>query len=233
LFGHEKGAFTGAWKDKKGLVDEAHEGTLFLDEIGELNIAMQAKLLRLLQEGEYKPVGSLHIKSADIRFIAATNRDLRKLIAQGQFREDLFYRLNVMNIEVPPLRERIGDVPLLAQHFLNKYSKKNRKDLKGFTPTAMDALSRYAWPGNVRELENVLERAAVLCDNGVITIDDFPHLGNNKKALESNMIAQVERYENGLIERALKKADYNKTETSRILGIKTSTLYYKMEKYNL
>jgi len=171
LFGHEKGAFTGAWKDKKGLVDEAHEGTLFLDEIGELNIAMQAKLLRLLQEGEYKPVGSLHIKSVDIRFIAATNRDLRKLIAQGQFREDLFYRLDVIGFHLPPLRERREDIPLLTHHLIAKYSKLNDKQIRDIEPEVMAILMARQWPGNVRELENVIERSIIMCTSGQIGAD--------------------------------------------------------------
>ena len=171
LFGHEKGAFTGAWKDKKGLVDEAHGGTLFLDEIGELNTAMQAKLLRLLQEGEYKPVGGLQKKRVDIRFMAATNRDLKTLVAHGQFREDLFYRLNVIGFFLPPLRERREDIPLLVHHLIAKYSRLNRKQISGIRPDAMAVLMARQWPGNVRELENVIERSIILCTSDRIGPD--------------------------------------------------------------
>lgn len=171
LFGHEKGAFTGAWKDKKGLVDEAHGGTLFLDEIGELNTAMQAKLLRLLQEGEYKPVGGLQKKRVDIRFMAATNRDLKTLVAQGHFREDLFYRLNVIGFFLPPLRERREDIPLLVHYLIAKYSRLNRKQISGIRPDAMAVLMARQWPGNVRELENVIERSIILCTSDRIGAD--------------------------------------------------------------
>lgn len=171
LFGHEKGAFTGAWKDKKGLVVEAHGGTLFLDEIGELNTAMQAKLLRLLQEGEYKPVGGLQKRRVDIRFMAATNRDLKTLVAHGQFREDLFYRLNVIGFFLPPLRERREDIPLLVHHLIAKYSRLNRKQISGIRPDAMAALMARQWPGNVRELENVIERSIILCPSDRIGPD--------------------------------------------------------------
>jgi DNA-binding NtrC family response regulator len=173
LFGHEKGAFTGAWKDKKGLVDEAHNGTLFLDEIGELNTAMQAKLLRLLQEGEYKPVGSVNTKHADVRFVAATNHDLRGLIQEKRFREDLFYRLNVINFRLPPLRERRDDIPLLVHHFLKKYGAQNQRETVGVSPEAMSMLMGADWPGNVRELENVIERGVVLCRSDQIQAQDL------------------------------------------------------------
>ncbi len=172
LFGHEKGAFTGAWRDKRGLVDEANHGTLFLDEIGELNTGMQAKLLRLLQEGEYKPVGGVHTKHADVRFVAATNHDLKELVVQKRFREDLFYRLNVIALRLPALRERRGDLPLLVQHFVKQYSKRNNKEIRGIEPEAMSMLMSRQWPGNVRELENVIERGAVLCESERIRLED-------------------------------------------------------------
>jgi len=173
LFGHEKGAFTGAWKDKKGLVDEANEGTLFLDEIGDLSLAMQAKLLRLLQEGEYKPVGSVHTRYADIRFVAATNHNLRQRIAKNQFREDLFYRLNVIRFHLPPLRERREDIPVLARHFLEKYSRRNHKKIENISPEVMSMLMARKWPGNVRELENVIERGVILCQSDRIKLEDI------------------------------------------------------------
>jgi DNA-binding NtrC family response regulator len=173
LFGHEKGAFTGAWRDKRGLVDEANQGTLFLDEIGELNTGMQAKLLRLLQEGEYKPVGGLNTKHADVRFVAATNHDLKELVVQRQFREDLFYRLNVISLRLPTLRERRDDIPLLVRHFVEAYSRLNSKEIRAIEPEAMSMLMARHWPGNVRELENVIERGVILCQSDQIRLEDF------------------------------------------------------------
>ncbi len=173
LFGHEKGAFTGAWKDKRGLVDEADEGTLFLDEIGELSMVMQAKLLRLLQEGEYKPVGGLNTRSADIRFVAATNHNLKQRVAEKTFREDLFYRLNVISLQLPPLRERRDDIPLLVHHFVDKYCKSNNKEVLDIAPEAMSMLMARDWPGNVRQLENVIERGVILCRSEQIKLEDF------------------------------------------------------------
>ena len=173
LFGHEKGAFTGAWRDKRGLVDEANQGTLFLDEIGELNTGMQAKLLRLLQEGEYKPVGGLNTKHADVRFVAATNHDLKELVVQRHFREDLFYRLNVISLRLPTLRERRDDIPLLVRHFVEAYSRLNSKEIRAIEPEAMSMLMARHWPGNVRELENVIERGVILCQSDQIRLEDF------------------------------------------------------------
>lgn len=173
LFGHKKGSFTGAWIDKKGLVDEAHNGTLFLDEIGELSTAMQAKLLRLLQEGEYKPVGGLQKRRVDVRFIAATNQDLKELVARGEFREDLFYRLNVIGVCLPPLRERREDIPLLVHHLIRKYSKLNSKGVSEIKPDAMAHLMARQWPGNVRELENVIERGIILCSSDRLGMEEL------------------------------------------------------------
>ena len=173
LFGHVKGAFTGAWKDKKGLVEEAHEGTLFLDEIGDLNPNMQTKLLRLLQEGEYKPVGSLVTKKADIRFVAATNHNLRAEISETRFREDLYYRLNVVHIELPSLKERKQDIPVLAYHFLKKYAQVNGKAIHEISPEAMQALMGREYPGNVRELENLIERGVIFCNTDTLKVKDL------------------------------------------------------------
>jgi len=183
LFGHEKGAFTGAWKDKRGLVDEADEGTLFLDEIGELSMVMQAKLLRLLQEGEYKPVGGLNTKSADIRFVAATNHDLKQSVAEKTFREDLYYRLNVISFRLPPLHERREDIPLLAHHFLEEYGTLNRKEIRDVEPGAMSILMTREWPGNVRQLENVIERGVILCRSDRIMLEDLMPEGTDTKPL--------------------------------------------------
>jgi DNA-binding NtrC family response regulator len=173
LFGHVKGAFTGAWKDKRGLVEEAHEGTLFLDEIGDLSPLLQTKLLRLLQEGEYKPVGSVTTKRADLRFIAATNHDLRADIQAKRFREDLYYRLNVIHFEMPPLRERKEDIALLSHHFLRKYSQANQKKIREIAPAVLQALAARDFPGNVRELENLMERGVIFCNEEVLQVKDL------------------------------------------------------------
>lgn len=173
LFGHVKGAFTGAWKDKKGLVEEAHEGTLFLDEIADMSPQMQTKLLRLLQEGEYRPVGSEVTKKGDLRFIAATNHDLKADIKKKRFREDLYYRLNVIRFELPPLKERKQDITLLSYHFLKKYSGINRKDIKDISPMAMQSLMLQEFPGNVRELENIIERGVIFCRTDTLQIKDL------------------------------------------------------------
>jgi DNA-binding NtrC family response regulator len=173
LFGHVKGAFTGAWKDKRGLVEEAHEGTLFLDEIGDLSTRMQTKLLRLLQEGEYKPVGSLITKKADLRFVAATNHNLKIEIKEKRFREDLYYRLNVVQIEMPFLKDRKRDVPLLSYHFLKKYARLNQKDIQDISPEAMEVLLSQEFPGNVRELENIIERGVIFCGTRTLSVQDL------------------------------------------------------------
>lgn len=180
LFGHVKGAFTGAWKDKRGLVEEAQAGTLFLDEIGDLSLVLQTKLLRLLQEGEYKPVGGVVTKKADLRFIAATNHDLVADIADRQFREDLYYRLNVIHITLPPLKERAADIPFLAYHFLEKYSGINAKKIENISPDALDALNCYDFPGNVRELENMIERGVIFCRGSALEKNDLQFPSNGK-----------------------------------------------------
>jgi len=173
LFGHVKGAFTGAWKDKRGLVEDAHEGTLFLDEIGDLPPILQTKLLRLLQEGEYRPVGGNATRKADLRFVAATNRLLEEEIAKGRFRKDLYYRLNVINIDLPPLSERPGDIPLLSHHFLKKYAAMNEKKITSICPLAVQRLMSLAYPGNVRELENIIERGVVFCRTETLATEDL------------------------------------------------------------
>ncbi len=173
LFGHVRGAFTGAWKDKNGLVAEADGGTLFLDEIGDLSPLMQTKLLRLLQEGEYKPVGSVVTHKADIRFIAATNHNLKTAIRERTFREDLYYRLNVIHFDLPPLRERKDDIPLLAYHFLNRYAQANQKPIEEISPVALQALMARDYPGNVRELENIIERGVIYCRGKTLTVKDL------------------------------------------------------------
>jgi len=240
LFGHVKGAFTGAWKDKKGLVEEANLGTLFFDEIGDLNMVMQAKLLRLLQEAEYKPVGGLTTKHADIRFLAATNQDLRKLIAEKRFREDLFYRLNVINFDIPPLRDRKEDIPALVHHFLEKYTMLNQKEIRQIDPEAMSALMAQKWPGNVRELENIIERGVVLCRSDHIDLSDiFPEKSrippyflfdqaiydipfkeakeNVIKAFHQSYILSILKQSNGNISRAAERAGLQRQYLHRLI----------------
>ena len=186
LFGHVKGAFTNAWKDKRGLIEEAHEGTLFLDEIGDLRPLMQTKLLRLIQEGEYKPVGSVVTRKADLRFIAATNHDLETDIKEKRFREDLYYRLNVIHINLPPLKERKDDVPLLSHHFLKKYARINQKDVQGVSPEAKQILLHQEFPGNVRELENIIERGVIFCKTDTLALKDL-FLGDEQENLCTSM----------------------------------------------
>lgn len=173
LFGHVKGAFTGAWKDKKGLVEEAHGGTLFLDEIGDLSLSMQTKLLRLLQEGEYKPVGSTRTRQADIRFVAATNHRLEEEVQSGNFREDLYYRLNVIHIHMPCLARRREDIPVLAHHFMRKYALLYQKQIRQISTNALQALGAYTFSGNVRELENMIERGVIFCRSDTLEINDI------------------------------------------------------------
>lgn len=241
LFGHEKGAFTGADKRREGLFKQADKGSIFLDEIGEMPLSMQVKLLRAIQEKEIQRVGGDRTIKVDVRIMAATNRNLKLEIKNKNFREDLFYRLNVMNIEVPPLRERIGDVPLLAQYFLNKYSKRNRKDLKGFTPTAMDALSRYPWPGNVRELENCLERAVILCMGQYISEKELlpAVLENYKSEIDFQQSGaaigrrSLDDVETITIRETLKETKGNKSQAAKILNITRTTLNNKLKKYGI
>ncbi|UCF83714.1 MAG: sigma-54-dependent Fis family transcriptional regulator [Desulfobacteraceae bacterium] len=192
LFGHVKGAFTGAWKDKKGLVEEAHEGTLFLDEIGDLRPRMQTKLLRLLQEGEYRPVGSVETKKADLRFIAATNHNLKEDIREKRFREDLYYRLSVINFEIPPLKERKQDIPLLTYHFLIKYGQIHQKDVRDVSPSAMEMLISQSFSGNVRELENIIERGVIFCRKNALEVRDL-HLDNQQNSSYVDLAQEVSR----------------------------------------
>ena len=240
LFGHEKGAFTGADKPRDGLFISADKGTIFLDEIGEVPLSMQVKLLRVLQEKEIQKVGSDKVKNIDVRVIVATNKDLEKEVEKGAFRQDLFYRLNVINVKVPPLRDRADDIPLLAQKFLNKYAKENKKDIKGFTPMAMDALVKYSWPGNVRELENIIERAIILCLGQYICEKDLP--SNVLKDYEpENLVRQqltvggktLDEIESIALIETLRQTKGNKTEAARILNITRTTLNNKLKRHNL
>lgn len=241
LFGHARGAFTGAVTAKKGLFEEAHQGTLFLDEIGDISLGLQAKLLRVLQEGEFIRIGETRPRRVDVRIIAATNRDLEAAIKEGSFRPELFYRLNVITIWLPPLRERRDDIPLLARHFLEKICQRLGKDIKGFTPEAMDALVRADWPGNVRELENVIERAAILCEGTKIELADLPRDLRNKAAKAAGWAytqgmtfkEAVEAYEVQLLLRALEESKWVQARAAEILGLKRSTLNEMLKRYRL
>ena len=240
LFGHEKGAFTGADKRREGRFKQADRGTLFLDEIGEMPIGVQAKLLRALQQGEIQRVGSDKSEHVDVRVIAATNRDLRKEVEERRFREDLYFRLNVISLEVPPLRQRKEDIPLLAAHFLSHYAERNHKNVKGFSAQCMDMLLQYDWPGNVRELQNAVERAVILCTGEYVTGPELP-VNIAKLAAEampkstevSSSLAglPLEEVERRAIEETLRETGDNKSAAARKLGITRATLHKKLRKY--
>lgn len=243
FFGHVKGAFTGAISDKKGLFEEAHEGTLFLDEIANTNTVFQAKLLRAIQEGEIKPVGSSVARKVDVRIIAATGGRLKEKVAGGSFREDLYYRLNVITIDLPPLRERKEDIPALAEHFSKKYCEKSGKPCSGFTVPAMRLLEAYQWPGNIRELENTVERAVTLAhpEDQFIVPDLLPsHISGTDSGTAGAILQSrgklntaVEYLERQLIAAALQDCAENRTEAAARLGISRQTLISKIKKYNL
>ncbi len=242
LFGHEKGAFTGADKRREGRFMQADKGTIFLDEIGETSPAMQTKLLRVIQEREIQRVGGEEILDVDVRIIAATNRNPEKDVKSGRFRQDLYYRLNVVPINIPPLRERQDDIPLLARHFMAQYARKNRKTVKGFSPLAMDILLHYAWPGNVRELENTVERAVILLPDEHITEKELP--ANITEAFaekRNNWPLQapaagnrpLEEIEKEAILATLESSGGNKSETARRLKINRKTLHTKLKDYGV
>ena len=239
LFGHEKGAFTGAVKRKLGRFELAHHGSIFLDEIGDISPALQIKLLRVLQEKEFERVGGEETVSADVRVIAATHRNLKEEVAQSRFREDLYYRLHIVPINLPPLRQRLEDLPVLIQHFLQELGRELRKPNLQIEPSALAMIKTYHWPGNVRELENILERAAVLCESERITVADLPPLVKDRTAVfqlpseNLNLNQTLEEVERALIERAMSRAHGVKAEAARLLGIKATTLLYKLEKYNI
>lgn len=242
LFGHEKGAFTGADRRHDGRFMQADGGTIFLDEVAETSPVMQAKLLRVIQEREIQRVGGEETLQVDIRILAATHRDLEAEVAAGRFREDLFYRLNVVTIPVPPLRDRTGDVPLLAQHFMEKYAEKNHKHVRGFSPLAMDMLIKYPWPGNVRELENTIERAVILMPGEFITDNELPvnitrsfsEPGGRPELSGLDMANRpLESIEKEAILSTLEATGGNKSETARRLGINRKTLHKKLSAYGL
>ena len=235
LFGYEKGAFTGAQARKKGRFELADGGTLFLDEIGDISPAMQIKLLRVLQERAFERVGGTETIKVNVRLLAATNKNLEQAIAEGQFREDLFYRLNVFTIFVPPLRERKPDILLLAEHFLEKYEREHGKRIRRISTPAIDMMTCYHWPGNVRELENVIERAVLVCDTNVIHGHHFPpSLQTAELSGTVNRVslkASVESYESDLIQDALKTAQGNKARAAKLLDTTERILGYKIQNY--
>jgi len=237
LFGHEKGAFTDAHQTKYGIVEVADKGTLFLDEIGEMSAGLQAKLLRFLDSGEFRRVGSNKPFKVDVRVIAATNKDLSEIVRTESFRQDLYYRLNVMNISIPPLRDRKDDIPELSLYFLDKYSRRLLKNISGFTPEALEALNSYTWPGNVRELENIIERAVILCDAPKIGREELSVAAlpcfvekSRRQAAEELSLEEMEKKH---IPKALDAARGNLSKASQLLGIDRKTLYLKLKKYGI
>jgi len=250
LFGHVRGSFTGAVTTKPGLFEVADGGTVFLDEVGNISLAIQAKLLRVLQEREFTPVGGTKAKKVDIRLIAATNKDLEKMIREETFREDLYYRLNIVPIYLPTLKERQEDIPLLAVHFLKKYAEEMGKTIKGFTPEAMEKLMKYPWPGNVRELENVIERTVVMIDEEMVRVDQLilpdqkekevlierhipmtsEELKDIKKQLREKAVEEVER---AFLLSALERHDWNVTRAAEEVGMLRPNFQALMRKYNL
>jgi len=235
LFGYRKGAFTGAASDKKGLITMADQGTLFLDEIGDMPVGLQAKLLKVLETGEVLPVGDTKPRYVDVRLIAATNKNIEEQIARGLFREDLYYRLNVIEIRIPSLRERKEDIAVLVHHFIGKYSRENNKKITGITDEAMEVLNNYAWPGNIRELSNVIERAVVLTGTEMLGLDELPEklkaqgTGRGMRTLKDKM----DSYEEKIIKEALQDHDWNKEETAASLGVDLATLYRKIKKLGI
>jgi two-component system response regulator HydG len=239
LFGHEKGAFTGAYKKKEGKFVQASGGSLFLDEVSEMPLSMQVKLLRVLQERELTRVGGEDLIKVDVRLIVATNKTLSDLVARGEFREDLYYRLNVVDLYLPPLRERQDDIPLIAQRYLDMFAEKNRKTVSGFTPQAMDVLIRYPWPGNVRELMNAVERAVVLCQGEYLDEHDFVAIRSaepvadepNAPGMALSADMTLEDVEKNVILNTLAAVEGNKSEAARRLGITRKTLHKKLKQY--
>lgn len=248
LFGHVKGSFTGAVNDKPGRFLAADSGTIFLDEINSAPLSMQVKLLRVLQERAFEPVGSHETRTVDVRTILATNVDLTQLVSEGKFRQDLYYRINVVTIHLPPLRSRVGDIPLLAEHFLKKFSKETGRKIIGISPSAMQRLMDYPWPGNVRELENAIERAVVLCRRPQIEVQDLPETLQEPvqrliaasavrtfdyESIPMPLDRALEIPEKRIIEASLRRNQWNRQATAAELAINRTTLYKKMRKYGL
>jgi transcriptional regulator with GAF, ATPase, and Fis domain len=236
LFGHERGSFTGATVRKEGRFLVAHRGTVFLDEIGELPLPIQAKILRVLQAREFEPVGSNRTQKVDVRIITATNRDLEKMVREGRFRDDLYYRLNVFQLVLPPLRERLEDLPLLADFFLKKYGEKNRRGVITLAPEALQAFRHYSWPGNIRELENIIERGVILCQGGVLTREDLPPALQQQfgwPAAGGETEPGLPDLERQLIIRTLERVAGQRQQAAEILGISLDELNLKIRSYGL
>jgi two-component system response regulator HydG len=236
LFGHERGSFTGATVRKEGRFVVAHRGTVFLDEIGELSPLIQAKILRVLQAREFEPVGSNRTQKVDVRIITATNRDLETMVREGRFRDDLYYRLNVFPLVLPPLRDRLEDLPLLADFFLKKYGEKNRRRVISLAPEALQAFRRYPWPGNIRELENVIERGVIVCQGQVLTLEDLP-LALQQRGGWLEVGGETEpglpELERQLISRTLERVAGQRRQAAEILGISLDELNLKIRSYGL
>jgi DNA-binding NtrC family response regulator len=235
IFGHEKGAFTGAMFSRQGRFEIADTGTLFLDEIGEISPATQVKLLGFLQDREFERVGGNKKLKVDVRLIAATNKDIEQAVADGTFRQDLYYRLNVITIKMPPLREKTSDIPLLVDYFIKKYNEENNKTIEGVTHNAMAGLMAYNWPGNVRELENMVERAVVMCNERTIGRRYFPVVADAKEAMHEetppipgSTLAEIEKY---AIQRTLEEVGGNRTRAAEMLGISLRKIQYKLKEY--
>ncbi len=237
LFGHVRGAFTGAITNKKGLFEEADSGTCFLDEVGDISLAMQGKLLRVLQEHEIRRVGGTETIKVDVRIVAATNKNLEQLITEKRFREDLFYRLNVVSLHLPPLRDRVEDIPLLAEHFLRKFAEINQKPVSRISPEALEMLSRFGWPGNARELENVVERAVTLSQHSIILPEDLPARMRTEPAMvNANILPShisLSELEKLYIQKVLEQTGWNKKKAADILGIDRRTLYRMASRYGI
>ena len=243
LFGHEKGSFTGAVAMRRGRFEQANKGTLFLDEVGELTPELQVKLLRVLQERKFERVGGTEELDIDIRIVTATNQNLQSMVQNGTFREDLYYRLNVVHIPLPPLRERRDDIPLLVAHFIEKIASENDIKSKNFTDEALNYLTGYEWPGNIRQLQNVIERCLVLVPNDIISIDDLPSEIKDEEAqfksavdllpVEIDLAATLEKIEATLIRRALARTNFTQVKAAELLGLSKSLLQYKLKKYNI
>jgi DNA-binding NtrC family response regulator len=239
LFGHQKGSFTGAFSDKKGLFEVADKGTLFLDEIGELDISLQAKILRALQEKQIRRVGGTKEIAIDVRVVAATNRNLLKMTKDGRFREDLYYRLNVLSLEIPPLRDRSSDIPLLRDYFVKKNTRDTKRKIK-IEKDANKILENYSYPGNVRQLESAVERAILLCEDDTITLEDLPPEMLQGESLSGSELFKLppngvdfEKVERSLILQAMDRTDYNITKSAKLLGLTFRTLQYRLEKFGI
>ena len=234
LFGHRKGAFTGATNNKKGLFEHADRGTVFLDEVAEMPVSMQAKLLRFLQTGEVRPVGSEQTRCVDVRLVTATNKELEREVEEGRFREDLYYRLAVIPIHVPPLRARGEDVPLLASHFLRRFAERLAKPVRAIDPAALDLLVGYAWPGNVRELENCIERAVALCAGASVETRDLPgRIRERTPSAEPAELESLEMVERIHILNTLEKVGWNRKKAAEVLRISTTTLWRRLKEFGI